>query len=423
MAFLWITGFKSGLILILLDFSLILVFALSFGNMMQRLHQPAVLGEILGGIILGPTVFGAIAPGLQSELFPVSGEPAQIFGAVAYLGLIAFVFIAGLEVDLTCIKRRGKSTIITSTSGIVLPFALGYGMVVLMPGIWNIPSGGLRIFALFMGTALSISALPVIARILMDLDLMKTGLGAMIITAATIDDLVGWSLFALILGSLNSGTSIGLNLGLTLGFFGLLAFIIHHSNKNATRPPSSLMDELLDIIALLLLASAIVSEFIGAHGIFGAFLAGTILSQRRERRNQLMRLVYYPVIGVLAPIYFTSIGLKANFAANFDMAIVLLVFVVACAGKIIGVSIGAMASGVSGKDSLAIGFGLNARGAMEIVLASLALDYGLIDERIFVALVVMAFATTMIGGSMIQKLTMNKVLDEERRFEASTATY
>jgi Kef-type K+ transport system membrane component KefB len=423
LALLWISGFKSGPILILLDFTIILAFALVFGNMMKMLHQPAVLGEILGGIILGPTIFGTIAPGLQSELFPTSGEPAQILRAVAYLGLIAFVFVAGLEVDLTCIKRRSKSTMITSISGIVLPFALGFGMVVLVPGIWGIPSGDLRIFALFMGTALSISALPVIARILMDLGLLKTELGAMIITAATIDDLVGWSLFALILSSLNSGTSIGLNLGLTLGFFGLLAFIIYLSNKNTARLQSPLMGGLLDIIAMVMLAESIISEFIGAHGIFGAFLAGAILSQRRERRNQILRKVYYPVIGILAPIYFASIGLKANFATNFDLTIVLLVFVAACAGKIIGASIGARASGVSLRDSLAIGFGLNARGAMEIVLASVALDYGLIDERIFVALVVMAFATTMIGGSMIQRLIISKVFSEERKIETSTALY
>ena len=171
-------------VLILLQITLMLAFALIFGGLMKRLHQPAVFGEILGGIILGPTVFGIIAPAIQFELFPVSGESAQILRAVTYLGLISFVFIAGLEVDLTSIKRRSKSTMITSISGIILPFALGFGIVVLIPGIWGIPLGDLRIFALFMGTALSISALPVIARILMDLNLLKTDLGAMIITAA-----------------------------------------------------------------------------------------------------------------------------------------------------------------------------------------------------------------------------------------------
>lgn len=402
-----------------MELAVMLGFALIFGGLMRRLNQPAVLGEIIGGIILGQTVLGTIAPDLQSGLFPASGISARILHALAYLGLIAFVFIAGLEVDLTCIRRRSRSTVITSLCGIALPFALGFGMVSLMPGIWGIPSGELRIFALFMGTALSISALPVIARILMDLNLLKAELGAMIITAATINDLVGWSLFALILGSLNPGTGIGPDIGLTLVYFGILAIIIYRSGRSTARPSShlirsriangfSLMDRLLGIIALLLLALSVVSEFLGVHGIFGAFLAGAILSQRGERRNLIMRWAYYPVVVILAPIYFTSIGLKADFAANFDLAIVLLVFVVACAGKIVGASIGARFSGMSTRDSLVIGFGLNSRGAMEIVLASLALDYGLIGEDIFVALVIMAIATTMIGGSMIQRLMISK---------------
>jgi len=400
-------------VLLLLQITLMLAFALIFGGLMKRLHQPAVLGEILGGIILGPTVFGIIAPAIQFELFPVSGESAQILRAVTYLGLISFVFIAGLEVDLTSIKRRSKSIMITSISGIILPFALGFGIVVLIPGIWGIPLGDLRIFALFMGTALSISALPVIARILMDLNLLKTDLGAMIITAATIDDLVGWSLFALILSSLNSGTSIGLNLTLTLGFFGLLVFIIYLTNKNAACQSSYLMGGLLDIIAMVMLAASIVSEFIGAHGIFGAFLAGVILSERGARRDFILKKTYMPVMTILAPIYFVSIGLKTNFAANFDMAIVLLVFSVACIGKILGAGLGALIGGMTERKALAVGFGLNARGAMEIVLATAALDYGLIDGRIFVALVVTALATTVISGLALPWLMKTRPLSRK----------
>jgi Kef-type K+ transport system membrane component KefB len=166
------------------------------------LHQPPVLGEILGGIILGPTIFGSISPAIQSELFPVFGESSQILKAVAYLGLIAFVFIAGLEVELTCLRRQRRRALITSISGIVLPFAMGLEMVVLLPGLWRNPNVDLGIFALFMGTALSISALPVIARILIDLDLLKKELGGIIIGAATINDIVGWSIFALITQSL-----------------------------------------------------------------------------------------------------------------------------------------------------------------------------------------------------------------------------
>jgi len=385
-------------LLILLQITVMLAFALVFGGLMKRLRQPAVLGEILGGIILGPTILGAVAPAVQSVLFPLSGESSRILHAVAYLGLVAFVFIAGLELDLTCIRRRGRSTLITSISGVILPFALGYAMVVLMPQLWSIPLEDQGIFALFMGTALSISALPVIARILIDLKLLKTDLGGIIMGAATINDIVGWSIFALILSVLNTNISLGLNLGLTAGVLVVTIAMLYLTGKNRNWHKSPLGRVIIDLIALIMLAASIASEFIGAHGIFAAFLAGVILSLRHSRRDLILKKTYLPVMTILAPIYFVSIGLKTNFSANIDLIIVLLIFSVACVGKIIGASLGALAGGMAERKALAVGFGLNARGAMEIVLATAALDYGLIEGHIFVALVIMALATTMISG-------------------------
>jgi Kef-type K+ transport system membrane component KefB len=385
-------------LLILLQITVMLVFALVFGGLMKRLHQPAVLGEIFGGIILGPTILGALSPALQSQLFPVSGETSRILYFITYLGLVAFVFVAGLELDLTCIRCQGRSTLITSISGVILPFALGYAMVVLMPQLWSISFEDQGIFALFMGTALSISALPVIARILIDLELLKTDLGGIIMGAATINDIVGWSIFALILSVLNTNISLGINLGLTAGILVVTIAILYLTGKNRAWHKSPLGGIIIDLIALIMLAASIASEFIGAHGIFAAFLAGAILSLRRSRRDLILKKTYLPVMTILAPIYFVSIGLKTNFAANFDLTIVLLVFFVACIGKIIGASLGALAGGMAERKALAVGFGLNARGAMEIVLATAALDYGLIEGHIFVALVIMALATTMISG-------------------------
>ncbi|MDD2755138.1 MAG: cation:proton antiporter [Methanothrix sp.] len=400
-------------VLILLQIAVMLAFAFVFGGLAKRLHQPTVLGEIFGGIILGPTILGAVAPAVQSQLFPAFGEPSRILHAVAYLGLIAFVFIAGLETDLTFVRQQGRSTLITSISGVILPFAFGFGMVVLMPQLWGIPFEGFWIFALFMGTALSISALPVIARILMDLDLLKTELGGMIMGAATIDDIVGWSIFALILGSLKTNVSLGLNLGLALGFLVVTACILYLTDKNRTRLKSPLGSGIMDLIALAMLAASIAAEFLGAHGIVGAFLAGVILSLRHSRRDLILKKTYLPIMTILAPIYFVSIGLKANFVTNFDLTVVLLVFFVACVGKIMGAGLGAIAGGMAQRKALAVGFGLNARGAMEIVLATAALDYGLIEGHIFVALVIMALATTMISGLTLPWLMKTRPLSRK----------
>jgi Kef-type K+ transport system membrane component KefB len=399
-------------VLILLQIPVMLVFAHIFGGLVKRLHQPPVLGEILGGIILGPTILGAAAPAVQSGLFPAFGDSSRILSLIAYLGLAAFVFIAGLEVDLNCIRRQGKSTLITSISGVILPFAMGFGMVMLAPRLWGVPLQDQGLFALFMGTALAISALPVIARILMDLDLLKTDLGGMIMGAATIDDIIGWSIFALILSSMKTNISLGLNLGFSAGVLVVTACILYLTDRNKAWLEDPLPGGIIDLIALAMLAASITSEFIGAHGIFAAFLAGVILSQRSARRILILKKTYLPVMMVLAPIYFVSIGLKTNFVANFDLAIVLLVFSVACIGKITGASLGAMSGGITKRRALAVGFGLNARGAMEIVLASAALDYGLIEGRIFVALVVMAMATTVISGLALPWLMKTRPLSQ-----------
>lgn len=386
--------------------------ALVFGGLAKRLHQPAVLGEIIGGIALGPTIFGAAVPDVQSEIFAVSGDSSRMLYSAAYLGLVAFVFIAGLEMDLSFIRLQGRCTLITSIFSVILPFVLGFGMVVLAPGLWSIPPEDQGIFALFMGTALSISALPVIARILIDLDLLKTEIGGMILGSATINDIVGWSAFALILSSLKANSSLGLNLGLTAGVLILTIGILYLTGKDEAWTKSAI-GGIIDLVALGMLAASIASEFLGVHGIFAAFLAGVILSLRRCRRDLILKKAYRPVMTILAPIYFVSIGLKTNFVADFDLTVVLLVLSVACIGKILGAGLGAVIGGMTERKALAVGFGLNARGAMEIVLATAALDYGLIEGRIFVALVIMALVTTMISGLALPRLMKTRPISRK----------
>jgi Kef-type K+ transport system membrane component KefB len=382
----------------LIQILVMLSIARIFGGFARQLHQPSVLGEILGGIILGPTVFGALAPELQTEVFLLSGDAFHLLNAIAQLGLIAFVFIAGMEVDLDCIRGREKGAISTSICGIVLPFALGYAMVILIPDLWSISIEDRQLFALFMGVALSIAALPVIARILMDLDLMRSELGGIIMVAATINDIFGWSIFALILASLKANINPGMDLILTVGMlavaFGIL-YLIRRKGDNPVEPP---WGGIIDLIALAMLTASLASQLTGGHGIVAAFLAGLILSERRSQKDSILKLIYLPVMTIMTPIYFVSLGLRTDFAVDFDAIIVLLIFVVACAGKIIGASLGAMTAGIKDRKALAVGFGLNARGAMEIALASAALHYGLIEGHIFVALVIMALATTVISS-------------------------
>lgn len=408
LVFFWMASvFKNRAALLPLQASMLLFFAIFFGKVAHKLHQPPVLGEIVGGVMIGPTILGVLDPTTYAWMFPPSPE----LHALTYFGLLCFVFTAGMNVDISCLKRRVRSTALTSISGILLPFALGFSMVVLLPGLWGAPAANLWLFAIFMGTALSISALPVIARILMDLDLLNKELGAMILTAATIDDMTGWTLFALILSFLDTGGNLLINLSMTLGISTLTACLIYLRAKYSA---NDLLGRLIALTALAMLAVSFIAEFSGSNGIFGAFLSGVVLSQAPGEKNTINGMVWPVVMGVLAPIYFASIGLKANYTASFDPMIVLLILMVACIGKLLGAGIGAIAGGIGRRNALAVGFGMNARGAMEIVLASVALDYHLIDNRIFVALVVMAFTTTMISGSMIRYLILSKPFTEDR---------
>ena len=192
---------------------------------------------------------------------------------------------------------------------------------------------------------------------------------------------------------------------MTLGISALTVCLIYLRAKYSA---SDLLGRVVALTALAMLAVSFIAEFSGSNGIFGAFLSGVVLSQAPRERNLINGLAYPGVMGILAPIYFASIGLKANYAASFDPVIVVLILMVACMGKLLGAGLGALAAGIGRRNALAVGFGMNARGAMEIVLASVALDYHLIDNRIFVALVIMAFTTTMISGSMIQYLILPK---------------
>jgi Kef-type K+ transport system membrane component KefB len=409
------------LILFFLQISVILAVALLFGQVARKLHLPAVLGELIGGIALGPTVFAALAPELYARLFPSTGATGVARDAIIKLGLLLFLFVAGLEVNLRYVRQRGRSIVWTSLSGIVVPFGLGFGLVLLLPGLWGPRANShVLVFALFLGTALSISALPVIARVLMDLDLTKRDLGMVVMAAATIDDLIGWSLFAVILSNFRPsgpqpGRDLLVTLGLILGFFAVTLSVGRWIGQRAQpwcrahlRWPSGF----IAMTALVVLVAGAIAETVGIHAVFGAFLVGVALAQNSEQRDQAHEVVYQFVTSFFVPIYFVSIGLQADFAANFDFLLVSLILIVACVGKIGGVGFGALIGKFPPREALAIGFGMNARGAMGMILASVALEYQLIDQRVFIALIIMALVTSMLSGPIMQRLLVVNSPDE-----------
>jgi Kef-type K+ transport system membrane component KefB/mannitol/fructose-specific phosphotransferase system IIA component len=385
--------------------------ARSLGQLATRLGQPAVVGEILAGIVLGPTVLGAAAPAALALLYPAQGDAAVAFDAVTKLGVLLFLFAAGIEVDLSTVFRQGRSAAFVSAGGIVVPLSLGVAAALLAPSAFGWDGrGDVTAFALFFGTALSISALPVIARTLLDLNLFRSDLGMLVIAAAVVNDLVGWIVFALILGSLGLATSafspaatVGLTLVFAAGMLTVGRGLLHRALPAVQRFAGGASGILAFAVALAF-ASGAFTEWIGVHALFGAFLAGVALGDSAHLREHTRATIESFVGAVFAPLFFASIGLHLDFARHFDLGLCLAVIAIASAGKIAGAGLAARWSGMSRRESLAVGFGMNSRGAMEIVLGLLALRHGLIGERLFVALVVMAMATSIASGPLMERV-------------------
>jgi Kef-type K+ transport system membrane component KefB len=388
--------------LLLLQAAAMLTAAVIFGQLARLLKMPTVIGELFGGIVLGPTIVGRIAPGFEQWLFPPTGVAAIGREAIVKLGLICFLFVAGLEVNLRHVRRHGLAVAGTSLGGILLPFATAWLAVQLAPSLWK-QSLSTNHLALFLGAALAISALPVIARIILDLGYEKLPIASIVLASATIDDLLGWSLFALVLATL-SPAHAATNITLTVITVIVLTIFIATVGRRLIVWARQRIQagSRIAIAAVVVILLAVLLEWIGVNAVFGAFLAGVAMAREPDEHdgNGLRQLA----IGVLAPLFFVSLGLRVDFIASFDWLLVIVVIVIASAGKIAGATLGARLGGLPLRQAMAIGMAMNARGAVEMVLASVALEAKLIDTRMFVALVVMAVVTSAVAGPSMRMM-------------------
>lgn len=403
---------QHEILTLLLAVGVLLTAARIFGELAKKIRQPSVLGEIIAGILLGPTVLGAIAPGFTQAVFPSGGHSAIALDGLTMLAIVLFLLVAGMEVDLSTIWRQGRSAVAVGAVGIVIPFALGFGFAYALPELMGRHAGiDALIFALFMATALSITALPVIAKTLMDVNLYRSDFGMLVIAAAILNDVAGWIIFAVILGMMSSagaatpniGGTIGLTLLFTAGVLTAGRWLIHRSLPWLQAHTSWPGGVLVFALALALFGAAF-TEWIGIHAIFGSFLVGVALGDSSHLREQTRATIDRFVSFIFAPLFFASIGLRLNFAEHFDPVLTAVILAVAMVGKVGGCGLAARWSGMPVRDAWAVGFAMNARGSMEIILGLLALQYGVISERLFVSLVIMAIVTSMLSGPLIEFL-------------------
>lgn len=398
-----------------LEFLVILVILLStariMGELFKKIGLPAIIGELLGGILLGPSFIGTLFPGFFQSVFIDPKQSSVAFDGLSRLSVMLLLFIAGMEVRLENIRTRGKAAAKISLSGIIFPLALGFSVTWLFYSVFfSQPTENKLAPALFMGTALSITALGVMAKILIDIDMIKSRFGNLMMTAAMIDDIIGWMLFSVVItiadlkaeSKFSAITVLLIIAGYTaflisIGRTMVVNPILRFANNKLSKPGAE-----LSLAMILCLLSGIFTEWLGIKAIFGAFIMGVAVGNSPYFSEKAKETFHDIVTYVFSPLFFVSIGLKVNFVTNFDLAIVVFVLAISIAGKIFGGYIGARLSGFKNNKAIAVGFGMNARGSQEIVLGLVALQAKIIDEKIFVGLVIMTFVTIVMAGPGIK---------------------
>ncbi|MFC1694454.1 cation:proton antiporter [Candidatus Latescibacterota bacterium] len=402
--------------IVLLDIGILLGFSRLLGEIARRYRQPMVVGEIFAGIILGPTILGTLTPELQQLLFPMRANTLTALEGLTTVAVVLLLLVAGIEINLSSVWKQGRTAVLVSSLGIMVPFAIGFGTSQIWPYFLGLDSGGDQLtFSLFFGTALSISALPVIAKTLMDMNLLKSDMGILVIASAAFNDLIGWIIFSVVLSIMGAGAVFGHSPHQTVIFtavFTVLMLTVVRWAVNRILPwlerKTVWPGGILGFVFAFTMIGAAAIQWLGVHATFGAFLVGIAIGDSEHLTERTKDVISQFAMNIFAPLFFAFIGLRINFAANFNFPLVLVVFILACVGKVFGCTLGARLGGLSGKESFAIGFGMNSRGAMEIILGLLALEYGLIHEDLFVALVIMAIGTTMISGPVMEWLIREK---------------
>jgi Kef-type K+ transport system membrane component KefB len=396
--------------LLLLQMSIVLLVAVGCGWLARKLGQPRVIGEMIGGILIGPSLFGRFAPRLSADLFPQSSL-AQL-ELLSTVGLVLFLFLIGMELDYAQLRNQRGTTIAASGASIFVPFAMAALLahplrVRFAPhGIGSVP------FVMFLGIAMSITAFPVLARILEERNLQSTPLGTIAILSAAVNDVIGWLLLALALalvGEASGPSSLPLRLlSLAVYLFLMLGLVRPLAARAAARRRNSRLSlELLGVVAAAVLLSAAATDKIGIHPLFGAFLAGVCFPRVEQWKTAIRERLDMLVSVLLLPLFFALTGMRTRFDLLDGASMWLwsgIVLAAAVVGKMGGAAIAARCTGQSWRDALALGALLNTRGLVELIVLNIAYNVGAFTPTLFTMMVLMALATTMCTAPVLNLL-------------------
>lgn len=409
------------LVKVLLALTVIMITARVVGALFKRVNQPAVIGEVVGGILLGPSLLGRISPELMAWLLPADAAP--FLNVIAQLGVILYMFLVGLELDLGVMTTRVSTTTVISLSSIVVPFALGSVLAAVLAPTFAPPGVAFASFLLFFGISMSITAFPVLARILGDRGLQRTEMGTLALTCAAINDAIAWCLLAFVVGVMQDTTSDAiLTVALTFVYIALMLTVGRTIVAGAVArldASARIGERSLALVLVAVLLSAVATEFIGIHAIFGAFLLGAVTPHHSrvalhvtDRLADIVRVMFLPAFFAYTGLR-TEIGLVQTLE---DWLLCGFIVVVATAGKFGGTAIAAKAMGLTWRNSAALGSLMNTRGLVELIVLNIGLELGVLTPRLFAMLVIMAVVTTMMTSPTLMALLKKEPwVEVERR--------
>jgi Kef-type K+ transport system membrane component KefB len=392
------------------------------GKLLARIGLPVVVGEMSAGILLGPSLFGLLAPEAFNFVFP--SESLGTLRILSQIGICLFMFTVGMELNVGHVRNKATTAVAVSHASIVFPFLLGillaYFLFTEMAG----PKANFAGFALFMGISMSITAFPVLARILRERNISRTALGATAITCAAVDDVTAWSIMALVV-AVAKATSVlasGFTLVLVLAFIAIMIFVVRPAlpawigvEQLQREEPSG---GTLGIIVCVVIAAALATEIIGIHALFGAFLAGAVMPDVGDFRRRITTLLEKFSSVLLLPLFFAFIGLRTEIGllvSAEDWFVCLGIIGVATLGKLGGSAVAARVTGMNWRESLQLGALMNTRGLMELIALNIGYDLGILSPRIFTMLVIMAVITTMMTGPLLTMLGVHQPSAEPDR--------
>jgi K+:H+ antiporter len=377
-------------------------------DLMKRFGQAAVIGELLAGVLLGPTLFGSVAPAAYHLLFPPDLLAANLLEAFAWTGAVMLLLYVGLETDLDILRGMGRTAVTVSALGIAVPFVSGLVLGYFTPPQYLAAPGDRLIFPLFMAVAISISAVPVIAKILIDLGLMRRELGVLILAAGVVDDGAGWLLLSIVAGLAERGTIDLYAFGTVVVAAAAFVLFCYFAGIRIVARMLRWVDDRgfvehakFSLMVVVGLGCAVVAQAIGIHAVFGAFVAGLMMSRSARVRKTERLEVETVTNGFLAPLFFAYSGLRADLSAFADPSFPLIVLGVACAAKLIGCGLGGLLGRLDWRESLTVAFGMNARGGMGIVVALIGLDLGVLTPQMYTAIIFVAVVTSLIAPPLL----------------------